>query len=160
VAAKCHKGGVVGGIFINYRGEDSQTAAALIDRDLTARFGSEQVFLDSRSIPAGSDLLRSCWGGVRSCSVLLVVIGPRWLTVTDAAGERRIDDPRDWLRREIVEALIHGLRVVPVLAARASCLVSTHPAAVSSSSARRHVHHHRRRPRHMPSGKAAPLAER
>jgi len=38
----------MGGIFINYRGEDSQTAAALIDRELTARFGSDQVFLDSR----------------------------------------------------------------------------------------------------------------
>jgi hypothetical protein len=45
----------MGGIVINYRGEDSLTAAALIDRELTARFGSEQVFLDSRSMPVGSD---------------------------------------------------------------------------------------------------------
>src|SRR5262249_24072718 len=29
--------------------------------------------------------------------------------------QRRIDDPKDWLRREIVEALDHGLRVIPVL---------------------------------------------
>lgn len=41
----------MGGIFINYRGEDSQTAAALIDRELTARFGSDLVFQASRSIP-------------------------------------------------------------------------------------------------------------
>jgi hypothetical protein len=45
----------MGGIFIDYRGEDSQMTAALIDRELTARFGSDQVFLNSRSIPAGSD---------------------------------------------------------------------------------------------------------
>lgn len=41
--------------------------------------------------------------------------GQRWLTLTDEAGKRRIDDPRDWVRREIVEALNHGLRVIPVL---------------------------------------------
>jgi tetratricopeptide (TPR) repeat protein len=103
------------GIFINYRGDDSQTAAALIDRELTARFGSDQVFLDARSIPAGSDFVEELLGRVRACSVLLVVIGPHWLTLTDVAGERRIDDPEDWLRREIAEAFVHGVRVIPVL---------------------------------------------
>jgi TIR domain-containing protein len=105
----------VGGIFINYRGEDSQTAAVLIDRELAARFGSDQVFLDCRSIPAGADFVEELLGRLRVCSVLLVVIGPHWLTLTNAAGERRIDDPQDWIRREIVEAFTHGLRVVPVL---------------------------------------------
>jgi TIR domain len=103
------------GIFINYRGDDSQTAAALIDRELTARFGSDLVFLDSRSIPAGSDFVEELLGRVRACSVLLVVIGPHWLTLTNTAGQRRIDDPQDWLRREIVEAFTYGLRVIPVL---------------------------------------------
>jgi tetratricopeptide (TPR) repeat protein len=105
----------MGGIFINYRGADSQTAAALIDRELTAQFGSDLVFLDSRSIPAGSDFVEELLGRVRACSVLLVVIGPRWLTLTNGAGQRRIDDPQDWLRREVVEAFTHGLRVIPVL---------------------------------------------
>src|SRR5262249_32981555 len=49
------------------------------------------------------------------CRVLVVVIGPRWLTLTNEAGQRRIDDPQDWIRREIAEALSHGLRVIPVL---------------------------------------------
>ena len=105
----------MGGIFINYRGEDSQTAAALIDRELATRFGSDHVFLDSRSIPAGTDFVEELLGRLRACGVLLVVIGPRWLTLTDAAGRRRIDDPQDWIRREIVEAVTHGLRVIPVL---------------------------------------------
>jgi len=103
------------GVFINYRGEDSDTAAVLIDRELAARFGSDQVFLDSRSIPVGADFVEDLLGRLRTCSVLLAVIGPRWLTLTDAAGQRRIDDPRDWIRRELVEALSHGLRVIPVL---------------------------------------------
>ena len=103
------------GIFINYRGEDSETAAALIDRELATRFGSDQIFLDSRSIPVGTDFVNELLGRLRACSVLLVVIGPRWLTLADAAGRRRIDDPQDWIRREIVEAFAHGLRVIPVL---------------------------------------------
>jgi TIR domain len=107
----------VGGVFINYRGEDSDTAAVLIDRELTAQFGSDQVFLDSRSIPVGVDFAEELLGRLRACSVLLVVIGRRWLTLTDAAGARRIDDPQDWIRREIVEALANGLRVIPVLTA-------------------------------------------
>jgi tetratricopeptide (TPR) repeat protein len=105
----------VGGVFINYRGEDSDTAAVLIDRELAARFGSDWVFLDSRSIPAGADFVDELLERLRPCSVLLVVIGPRWLTVTDAAGYRRIDDTEDWVRREIAEALSRGLRVIPVL---------------------------------------------
>jgi hypothetical protein len=37
-----------GEIFVNYRGDDSQTAAELIDRDLAREFGRERVFLDCR----------------------------------------------------------------------------------------------------------------
>src|SRR5262244_4379740 len=97
----------MGGIFINYRGADSDTAAALIDRELTARFGSDRVFLDCRSIPAGADFAAELLGRLRACSVLVVVIGPRWLTLTNEAGQRRICDPQDWIRREITEALTY-----------------------------------------------------
>lgn len=105
----------MGGVFINYRGEDSDTAAALIDRELTAQFGSDQVFLDSRSIQVGVDFAEELLGRLRASSVLLVVIGQRWLTLTNVAGARRIDDPQDWIRREVIEALANGLRVIPVL---------------------------------------------
>lgn len=105
----------MGGVFINYRGDDSQTAAALIDRELAARFGNDLVFLDSRSIPVGMDFTEQLQERLRECSVLLVVIGPRWLTLTNEAGQLRIDDPQDWIRREIVGALSHGKRVIPVL---------------------------------------------
>jgi hypothetical protein len=102
-------------VFINYRGDDSQNTAALIDGKLTARFGSDRVFLDCRSVPVGSDFVGELLERVRTSSVLLVVIGPHWLSLTNEAGERRIDDPNDWVRREIVEAFSHRLRVIPVL---------------------------------------------
>src|SRR5262249_53875340 len=94
----------VSGEVINYRAEPTDTAAALIDRELAARLGSDRVFLDGQSIPAGADA-EELLGRLRACNVLVVVIGPRWLTLTDAAGRRRIDDPHDWIRREIPEAL-------------------------------------------------------
>jgi hypothetical protein len=130
----------VSGIFINYRGDDSDTAAALIDHHLTARFGSDLVFLDSRSIPTGSDFAEELLRQVRTSSVLLVVIGPHWLTLTDDAGQRRIDDPQDWLRREIAEAFAHGLRVVPVVMDGAMLPTETElPHDIAGLSRRQHV---------------------
>lgn len=108
-------GASVGGVFINYRGADSDTAAALIDRELATWFGSDHVFLDCRSILAGADYVEELLERLRASSVLLVVIGRHWLTLTDDAGNRRIDDPKDWVRREIAEAFRYRLRVIPVL---------------------------------------------
>jgi TIR domain/NB-ARC domain len=130
----------MGGIFINYRSEDSQTAATLIDRELRARFGEDLVFLDSRSIQAGSDFVEELLRRVRACSVLLVVIGPRWLTLTNAAGKRQIDDPQDWVRREIAEAFTHELRVVPVLTDGATLPAETDlPHDIAGLSRRQYV---------------------
>jgi hypothetical protein len=55
-------------------GNRSQTAAALIDHHLTAPFGSDQVFLDGRSIPAGTDFVDVLLGRVGTCSVLLSLV--------------------------------------------------------------------------------------
>lgn len=65
---------------------------------------------------------------------MLVVIGPRWLTLTDAAGRRRIDDQQDWIRREIVAALGLRLRVIPVLLDRGVL-----PADIAGLSRRQYV---------------------
>jgi Mrp family chromosome partitioning ATPase len=130
----------MGGVFINYRGDDSDTAAVLIDRELVARFGGDRVFLDSRSIPAGADFVEQLLARVRSCSVLLVVIGPRWLSVADGAGRRRIDDPADWVRREITEALSYGLRVIPILTGDAALPAEEDlPTDIAGLSRRQHL---------------------
>lgn len=107
--------GSMGGVFISYRGEDSQSYGALIYHELSRRFGLDQVFLDSESISAGEDFVEVLLGRLRRCSVVLAVIGPRWLTSTDEAGRRRIDSPEDWIRHELIEAFAQGLRVIPIL---------------------------------------------
>jgi hypothetical protein len=102
-------------IFINYRTSDEPLAAALLDSELSARFGADSVFLDHRSLGAGTPFAAALRTAVRHCDVLLVVIGPRWLGATDEHGRRLIDQRGDWVRTEIAEAYQAGAAVVPVL---------------------------------------------
>ena len=50
-----------------------------------------------------------------SCDVLLALIGDQWLTTTDANGQRRIDDPDDFVRLEIQAALTRNVLIIPIL---------------------------------------------
>jgi len=45
---------------------------------------------------------------------VLALIGKRWLDARDDAGNRRLDDPHDWVRLEIGRALKRGVTVIPV----------------------------------------------
>ncbi|MBP2329595.1 hypothetical protein JOF56_009980 [Kibdelosporangium banguiense] len=105
----------MGGVFLNYRTGDGDWAAALVKRELSSRFGADNVFYAGRSIRLGEDFSREILGRLRQCEVLLALIGPRWVTAADRQGSRRLDKPDDWVRREISEAFQVGLRVIPVL---------------------------------------------
>jgi len=52
--------------------------------------------------------------------MMLVIIGKGWLSATDAAGKRRLDDPRDFVRQEVAAALKRNISVTPVLVQGAS----------------------------------------
>ena len=104
-----------GRIFISYRrGETAYPAGWLYDR-LADRYGGEQVFKDVDSIELGDDFVEVINGAVGSCDVLLALIGEDWLTITDAQGRRRLDDPHDFVRLEIEAALARDVRVIPIL---------------------------------------------
>lgn len=102
------------GIFVSYRKEDEPYGAAFLDAVLSHEFGSDVVFRASRSIKPGEDFESRIFQAIRRSAVLLVVIGPNWLA-RDANGRRRLDDPQDFVRREIAEALRNDVPVVPVL---------------------------------------------
>jgi hypothetical protein len=106
---------VAGKIFINYRrGDDPQAAGRLFDR-LQDVFKPEQLFLDVDNIAPGLDFGRVLDERVAECDVVLAVIGKSWIGARDAGGNRRLDDPDDFVRIEITSALTQGKRVIPVL---------------------------------------------
>ena len=103
------------GIFISYRREDAEGQAGRLFDDLSAHFGRDAVFMDVAGIKKGLDFRRIIDEHVTSCGVLLVIIGKRWLSVTDNTGKRRLDDANDFVRLETAAALSRDIPVVPVL---------------------------------------------
>jgi hypothetical protein len=107
-------------VFISYRREDSIAMAGRIRDQLAARFGADNVFFDIDTIPLGVDFRQHIDKMVADCDVVLVIIGRRWLDVTDSAELRRLDQPGDFVRLEVEAALRRGIPVVPVLVDGAS----------------------------------------
>jgi hypothetical protein len=102
-------------VFLNYRSVDEPFGAAMLDEALSRRLGSSAVFFASKSIPLGSEWEAEMFKAVAGSDVLLVVMGRNWLRASDAHGDRRIDDPLDYVRREILMGRDLGKQVIPVL---------------------------------------------
>jgi len=107
-------------IFINYRRRDELGFTLALVKDLGERFGSEEVFFDQQTIPPGVNFAEILNANVASCEVMLVVIGPNWLTIADEKGARRLDNQNDYVRIEIESALRQEKRIIPVLVNGAS----------------------------------------
>lgn len=104
------------GIFISYRRDDARQAAGRLGDSLESALGRERIFRDIEDIPAGSSFADVLNAALAQCTAMLVVIGPAWLSITDSkTGLRRLDQPEDWIRAEIVAALARKILVIPVL---------------------------------------------
>ena len=101
-------------IFINYRREDSAGHAGRLFDGLSRHF-TGRLFMDVDTLEPGVDFVDAINKAVGSCEVLIVVIGREWLTITDKAGHRRLDNPDDFVRLEVESALDRNIRVIPVL---------------------------------------------
>jgi hypothetical protein len=104
-----------GRIFISYRRDDTAYPASWLFDRLAGHFGRAQIFKDIDSIQLGDDFIEAITTAVGACSVLLALIGDRWLTITDENGRRRLDNPEDFVRLEIETALARDVRVIPIL---------------------------------------------
>jgi hypothetical protein len=102
-------------IFISYRRHDSEGEAGRLFDDLVAQFGEHSVFMDVAAIDVGRDFRRAIDESVATCGVLLALIGPGWLNEKNDSGERRLDDPGDFVRMETACALRRDIPVIPVL---------------------------------------------
>jgi hypothetical protein len=103
-------------VFISYRRQETAWPARQLHDVLVAELGADRVFKDVDDIGSGDDFVEHIQSAVGSCQVLLVLIGPQWLTATDAKGARRLDDPQDFVRVELETALNRDdVRVIPIL---------------------------------------------
>ncbi|PJI99878.1 TIR domain-containing protein [Streptomyces sp. 2333.5] len=100
-------------VFINYRTGDGNETAALIDNELSNRFGKDRAFRASKSISPGTAYPEALLTSLRRSALLLAVIGADWSNF-----QTRLRDPEDWVRKEILEAFACGLPVIPVLVGR------------------------------------------
>ncbi|MDS0133224.1 MULTISPECIES: RES domain-containing protein [unclassified Amycolatopsis] len=100
--------------FINYRKGECSEAALLLHNELSRRLGEGRVFRDNRSIRPGQVFPGELLDKVRTCRVLFVLISLGWEEHRGGNG-RALDDPHDWVRREIEEATTAGAEIVPVL---------------------------------------------
>src|SRR5215216_5422180 len=107
-------------VFISYRRDESAGYAGWIADSFDEYFGEDKVFRDIDSLEPGLDFSEAIERALESSEVLLAVIGKNWLTVTDAAGQRRLENPDDFVRVEIATALKRNMRVIPVLVQGAS----------------------------------------
>ncbi len=104
-----------GRIFISYRRQETAWPAGRLYDVLVKHFAAEQVFKDVDNIEPGDDFVERITAAVASCDVLLALIGPQWLTMTDENGDRRLHNPEDYVRLEIEAALRRKIRVIPIL---------------------------------------------
>lgn len=83
---------------------------------LSHTYGKDQVFIDVDKIEPGLDFNRELDRKLANCAIMLAVIGPGWLNATDEDGARRLDNPDDYVRKEIEQALSRDIRLIPLLA--------------------------------------------
>lgn len=106
-------------IFISYRRDDSAASAGRLYDRLAHHFGKEQVFRDLDAIAAGAEFAKVIEERISQCNVVVAVIGKSWVDIRNAAGQRRLDDPKDAVRIEIREALNQKKLIIPTLIAGA-----------------------------------------
>lgn len=109
-----------GKLFISYRRSDARGIAGRLSDTLGAYFGDERVFRDIESIEGGADFGNVIEESLQTADAVIVMIGPDWLSLKDDKGQRRIDDPEDWVAEEIAVAMQLKKPVFPVLVENAS----------------------------------------
>ena len=106
---------VAGRIFINYRRRESRKEARHLATVLRTRFGKDGVFLDESGIDGGANWLQTLERQVSGSAAMVALIGKDWADLTDENGHRLLDNPNDFVRFEIAQALLRGIPLLPVL---------------------------------------------
>ena len=96
------------------RGDTAGHAGRLVDH-LRRAFPAARVFMDVDTMPPGVDFVKVIEEHVAACDAFVALVGDDWLTVTDREGNRRLDNPEDFIRLELAAALKRKVPLIPVL---------------------------------------------
>lgn len=103
-------------IFMSYRRADTAAYTGRIYDRLVDAFGERHLFKDVEDIPAGEDFRSVLDKALTAADVVLVIMGPQWVMITDDEGKRRLNDPNDFVRIEVETALKRkDVLVIPVM---------------------------------------------
>lgn len=100
------------GVFICYRRDDGRHAAGRLYDHLVDKFGEAGVFRDIDTLVAGDEWRAAIVERISQCDAVVVLVGRKWLE-RGADGRRRLDNPEDPVRFEIITALEHGVKILP-----------------------------------------------
>ena len=103
--------------FICYRRDDDPGFAGRIYDQLSAHFGSNDIFMDVQGITPGENFIEAITAQIEKADIVLVIIGQRWL-IRDDRGLRIFND-HDQVRFEIEQAILMKKRIIPILVNKA-----------------------------------------
>ncbi len=101
--------------FICYRDKDSRSIAEILYGQLSARLGPDRLFLATEDIARGKQWLEEINDALAAAVVMVVLIGPRWLSCENKDGQGCLEQPNDWVVHEIHSALERRIPIIPVL---------------------------------------------
>jgi TIR domain len=127
-------------IFISYRRDDARADAGRLARDLQSHLADTRIFRDIDTVEPGVDFATAIETAVTSSDAFIAIIGPRWISASDKAGARRLDDPDDYVRLEIEMAIKRDVRVIPLLVGGAAMPSSTELPPPLAKLARRNAY--------------------
>ena len=112
-------------IFISYRRKDSGREIGRIRDRLKQEFGEDSVFRDLVDIHGGVDFREVLHRETHGCTIMLVIIGPDWASITNVkTGQKRLFEEMDYTRIEVetgLKRLAEGtIAVFPVLVQEAT----------------------------------------
>jgi len=107
-------------LFVSYRHADVPHAAARIAEMLIHRYGRRSVFIDVDGLEPGRVFSTELVKAIRGSRAVVPIIGPKWEGPKDAKGMTRIEQPNDWIKRELLTARDAGAAVLPIMVQRSS----------------------------------------
>ena len=91
-------------IFLSYRRADTAAQTLALKLELERKLRAVQVFMDNGVIAPGAKFPDEINNALGAASLIIALIGKTWFGASED-GHRRIDDPEDWVFKEVAFAL-------------------------------------------------------